>query len=318
MNRNRAPFLLAIAGLCAAGTASIAVACGVDLVGEASPDAGFVEASTSPSDPSKPAGTTTLEGGSLDTPPDADIIDGETPIPDAGPPKSDAGCTTSITDTFADGILPKWTTYGPVSQGTANGNAYARLIPLDTPGTAAGMFWVPTAKATSFTATFTYYARTDGFDDIGDGLTFTWITAKDANALGTGAVTGAGLGIQPGVSGYAFAFDGYQNSGINDTSSPSFSVLKIESTRGSPASYDWHVIKSGPWSGVYDSWRNTSVKLANGKVSTKVTTTSVFNDVAVTPSPIVAIGFTASTGGVHPIAFFVDTVSITLDDATCN
>jgi hypothetical protein len=297
-----------------AAVALAAFACGVDLIGTpdattpAGTDAGVQES------PNLPQPGETLDGGSLGVP-DAEVGDAETPLIDSGASNVECGAPT-LNDNFANGI-GQWTQYGDVTQGIQGSNGYARLIQLNTPGKAAGLFWVPTVNATAFKATFSYYARTYAGSG-GDGLTLTWLTAKDAAALGTGVVSGQTLGIPPNVSGYAFAFDAFRNNSITDPPSPSFSILKIDGAQP-PGNYAWHVKKSGPWSYVFDSWREVIVTVRDGKLTATVTGTAVFtNEPIDTTTPIVAIGFTASTGGADPIAFFVDTVSIAFENATCN
>ena len=301
------------------------MACGLDIVGSAD----TAEPDDSAPGPARPAPEPIDDlgdddGGAAPTF-DAALPD-ETPI-DGGPP--DAGpCSASITENFAQG-LGAWAQYGGVVRGVSGNNAYAQLIAPDAKSRAAGLFWVPPAgvKATSFRASFSYYVATPyRYWYMGDGLTFTWLTSTGGSALGAGAVTGAGLGLQPGIAGSAFALDGWQNSSIGDLAEPSFSVLGIDPARGNPGSYAWHLAKKGPYrrSDVYDAWRRIEIVVANGKATARFrfspngTPTTLFEDVTVDTANLVALGFTAATGGADAMGFFVDTVSIELTDATCD
>jgi hypothetical protein len=201
-----------------------------------------------------------------------------------------------------------------------SGNAYARFTTTSSYNRAAGLFWIPEVKATSFTATFEYYALTPFFQfGMGDGITFAWLTDTGVAALGAGAFSGGALGFAPNVTGHAFALDSYRNLSAGDPTSPSFSLLRVDKARGNPGSYDWHVATRGPLGSVYDAWRTVVIKVANGLASASVGTTMLIVDapVADKAAPILAIGFTASTGGGDPIAFHVDTVQIELTDPTC-
>jgi hypothetical protein len=300
------------------GTASLVVACGLDVVGSlASPSANVDGADAEP--PALNLG----DGGesAFDAaPPD------ETPI-DAAPVDAGPCGATSIVENFASG-LGSWTSYGGAAQGVTGNNGYARLIAKGDEERAAGLFWVPTVKATAFKARFNYYVSTPfEYWYMGDGLTFTWLTAKGSQVLGTGAINGQGLGLQPDAVGYAFALDGWKNSITNDLDAPSFALLEIDPARGEPGGYDWHVAKKGPYrrDDVYDSWRTIEVVVANGTASASFrftpagTATSLFADVPVdTSATLEAIGFTAATGGANAMGFFVDTVSFELTDAVCN
>ena len=313
--------------LVAAGAA--VVACGLEVVGnvnpiEAPPDAGVTPVDVSSDDAAAPEPERIGDGGEATT--DAAPID-ETPL-DAGPVVDAGPCGPSVlVDNFAQG-LGKWTHYGGVEQRTQGNNAYARLIAEGVPARAAGLFWVPTVKATAFKAKFAYYVRTsDRYWYMGDGITFTWLTSTGGTTLGTNATSGQGLGLQPGVAGYAFALDGWQNSSIGDLDAPSFSFLHIDPARGSPGSYGWHVSKRGPFyrPDVYEAWRTIELTVANGRASALFrfspngTLHSLIENVPVdTSTNVVAMGFTASTGGADAMGFFVDTVSFELTNATCN
>ena len=311
--------------LLAGGT--VLVACGLDLVGAAGP----VEITPTDAAATPETGATSLEPEKLGDgtePPAADAAPpDETPI-DAGP--VDAGpCTTSLVDNFAQG-LGNWTHFGGVERRTAGTNAYARLIAQDVKSRAAGLFWlVPSAvNATSFKASFAYYVSTPYREYYqGDGITFTWLTSTGTAPIGTGAVTGQGLGIQPGVTGYAFAIDQWRNESIGDLEGPSFNFLRIDPGAGNPGSYDWHVAKKGPYyqSQVYDAWRTIEITVEGGKASAVFRFSPggapnvLFTDVPVdTTAKITALGFTAATGGADPMGFSVDTVSFALTNATCN
>ncbi|MBX3264976.1 MAG: hypothetical protein KIS78_26020 [Labilithrix sp.] len=301
------------------------MACGLDVVGSADV-ADAEDAAARPAEP-EPEPIDDLGGDDAGSAPTFDAaLPDETPI-DAGPP--DAGpCSASITENFAQG-LGAWTQYGGVVRGVSGNNAYAQLIAPGVKNRAAGLFWVPPAgvKATAFKASFSYYVATPYRDwYMGDGMTFTWLTSTGGNALGANAVTGAGLGLQPGVAGNAFALDGWQNSSIGDLSEPSFNLLAIDPARGNPGSYAWHLAKKGPYrkNDVYDAWRRIEIVVANGKATARFrfssngTATTLFDEITVASADVVALGFTAATGGADAMAFFVDTVSVELTDPTCD
>ena len=250
----------------------------------------------------------------------------ETPI-DAAPVEAGPCGPSQLVDNFASG-LGNWTHFGGVEQRLSqSNNAYARLIAEGAAGRAAGLFWTPTVKAKAFKARFAYYVSTPlRYWYMGDGLTFTWLTSTGSAALGTGAVTGQGLGLQPGIAGHAFALDGWKNTAIGDDDAPSFSFLDIDPTRGNPGSYSWHLAKNGPYyrEDVYDAWRMIELTVQGGKATAMFRYApngnpyTLFEDVAVdTSANIVALGFTASTGGVDAMGFSVDTVSFELLDASC-
>ena len=310
------------AAVAVAALVSVA-ACGLDVVGRALPAESASDSPTS-TDATTPEperlGDGTEDPGADAAPPE------ETPI-DAGPVDAGPCGLPVLADNFAQG-LGKWTQYGGVEQAVAgNNNAYARLIAEGVESRAAGLFWLPNMNAKAFKASFSYYVSTPARDwYMGDGFTFSWLTSTGSAPLGSGAVTGQGLGLQPGTAGYAFALDEWQNTSIGDLKGPSFNLLHIDAARGSPGSYDWHLVKKGPYydSDVYDAWRTIEITVADGKASAwfrfvpNGTRSTLFTDVAVdTSANIVAIGFTAATGGSDAMGFFVDTVSIELTDATC-
>jgi len=307
------------------------VACGLDVVGTTVPDG--VESTT----PEGGAAISLEEAGASEPEPER-IGDGrDNEGADAAPPAEtpvDAGAVdagpcgpSALVDNFAQG-LGSWTHYGGVQQGVAqNGNAYARLIAEGANTRAAGLFWLPTVKAKAFKATFAYYIATPySYWYMGDGLTFTWLTSTGGASLGTGAIAGQGLGLQPGVAGHAFALDGRQHASIGDRGAPSFSFFDIDPSRGNPGSYDWHIENKGPYrrSDVYDAWRTIEITVANGRATAQFrfvpngSRYGLFENVPVdTSADIVAMGFTASTGSAEPMGFFVDTVSFELTDAVC-
>ena len=304
------------------------VACGLEVVGnavtvEATPEAGSSEPVVDPVEDAAVQPERIGDGGeaTLDAAPPE-----ETPV-DAGPIDAGPCGPTVLVDNFAQG-LGKWTHYGGVEQRIQGNNAYARLIAEGVRTRAAGMFWLPTVKATAFKARFAYFARSsDRYWYMGDGITFTWLTSTGGVALGTNAVTGQGLGLQPGVAGHAFALDGWRNALIGDLDPPSFSFLDIDPARGNPGAYGWHLSKNGPYyrTDVYDAWRTIELTVANGRAtamfrfSPNGTLHRLVENVPVdTSADIVAMGFTASTGGADAMGFFVDTVSFELTNATCN
>jgi hypothetical protein len=233
----------------------------------------------------------------------------------------DAGCgPTTFTENFANG-LGGWTTYGPVQvrMGGPQGN-FARLID-DQDSTAAGMFWLPKPKAKEIHVTFRY--RVDvpsGTDYIGDGFTFTWLTDNGAQVIGKDAISGQALGLWPGVTGYAWILDAWENSGIDDEQAPFFSFIHVENGRGRPGNYPWHVKKSVQYTySVFDTWWPVDIKIEAGKATAVVSTKTVVSDAPVdTNANITGIGFTAATGGAYPMRISVDTVTFELKNAVCN
>ncbi len=308
----------AFAALVVAG-AAVGVACGLDVVGTLAP------AEITTGDAASTAPATERIGDGDDAPALDAAAAEETPI-DAGPVDTGPCGPTVLVDNFAQG-LGSWVSYGGVEQRVTGNNAYARLIAEGDKKRAAGLFWLPKVNATAFKATFTYYVATP-FRTwyMGDGLTFVWLTSLGTSPLGTGAVEGQGLGIQPGTTGYAFALDEWQNSSIGDLEGPSFNFLRIDPARGNPGSYDWHLVKKGPYANkdVYDAWRTLEIVVEDGKASASFrftptsTPNALFTNVAVdTSANVVALGFTAATGGADAMGFFVDTVSFELTNATC-
>lgn len=311
-----------ILGAAALATSAL-VACGLDVVGGLGPASSLGDAAV-PTEPETQAPERLGDGGEAPTF-DASLP-GETVI-DAGPVDSGPCGPALFEENFAQG-LASWTHYGGVEQGVSGGNAYARLIEQGKRNRAAGLFWLPTVKATSFKASFTYYVSTPSSLSKGDGLTFTWLTSKGPQALGTNAVTGQGFGLPPGVAGHAVALDGWQNLLIGDPGAPSLSLIEIDPSRGNPGSYDWHIVKKGPYYEVdlYDAWRTIDVVVANGKASATFRfsangpPTTLFADVDVDEDDdgVIALGFTAGTGGVDAMGFFVDTVRFELTNASCD
>ena len=314
------------AGLLVVGGVAV-VACGLDVVGISLPgDA--VTATTDGDDAGAPEPERIGDGSERD---DTDAAPPEETTIDAGPVEAGACGASVLVDNFAMG-LGNWTHYGGVEQRIAqNNNAYARLIAEGASSRAAGMFWLPTVKAKAFKATFAYFVSTPfRYWYMGDGFTFTWLTSTGGAALGTGALNGQALGMQPGVAGYAFALDGWKNTSTGDRDAPSLAFLAIDPSRGNPGSYDWHVAKNGPYyrEDLYDAWRTIEISVMGGKASARFRFSPtgplhrLFDDVPVDSSTsgtsdIVAMGFTASTGGSDAMGFAIDTVSFELIDATC-
>ena len=56
---------------------------------------------------------------------------------------------------------------------------------------------------------------------------------------------------------------------------------------------------------------------SGGKLSADVSGTTLFQNVTIPAAPILALGFTAATGGADSLGFLVDTVNIQLTDAVC-
>jgi len=240
---------------------------------------------------------------------------------DAAAAIGDAGCgPTTFAENFA-GTLAGWSTYGPVAirPDGPQGN-FARLID-NQDGVSAGMFWLPQAKAKEIHVTFRY--RVDvpsGTTYIGDGLTFTWLTNNGPTAIGTNSISGQALGLWPGPSGHAFILDSWQNSGIGDEDAPYFSFIKIDSARGRPGDYAWHVRRSPAYDySVYNRWWPVDITIAAGKANAMIGSTRVIRDATLdTTTNITGIGFTAATGGAYPMRISIDTVQFELLNATCN
>lgn len=302
----------------------IGAACGLDVVG--SLDAGVA----AQPDATDAARTIAIDG---DLPDDAAVEaaslpqvpigpETETPIADAGAPDAVGDCGSPIiADNFNTAALAsRWLTYGTAKQSDDGfGNGYVQMIPTGQGGKVAGLFTLPGFTATSFNASFRYFARQPGgFGSVGDGITFFWVTSGAVSqATLADAIGGGGLGISRTLGGYAFALDAYRNSGINDPSAPSFSLLRVEPAKGAPSSYDWHVQNDGPYSGVYDTWRTITVTFNNGKLSASISGTKLFQNVSIPMANITALGFTAATGGTDALGFYIDTVNIELTDAVC-
>ena len=302
----------------------IGAACGLDVVGSRDAVAPASDASDATA-----AHTIDLDG---EVPDDAALEaaslpqvpigpETETPIADAGADAVGDCGSPIIADNFNTAALAsRWLTYGTAKQSDDGfGNGYVQMIPTGQGGKVAGLFTLPGFAATSFNASFRYYAQQPGgFGSIGDGITFFWITSGAVSqATLADAIGGGGLGLSRTLGGYAFALDAYRNSGINDPSTPSFSLLRVEPAKGPPSAYDWHVQNDGPYSGVYDTWRTVTITFNNGKLSASISGTKLFQNVTIPMANIVALGFTAATGGTDAIGFYVDTVNIELTDPVC-
>ena len=299
--------------------AAVGTACGLDLQGTM--DVAVEPSEGAPPNPSAPDGHAPDSGAEAAPLPEIPI-GGEAPIDAGVDAPGDCG-SPLIADNFngSNTIGAPWITSGTTAHGTeVNANGYVKLIPTGQGNKLGGLFAVPTVQAKSFITAFRYFAQIPGgaFGDVGDGFAFVWFTSGTINAttLGDG-VTGAGLGLPRALSGVAFAFDAYSNLSIGDPDIPSFSLLSLVPTRGTPGNYDWHIKNDGPYSGVYDGWRTVTVVLDKGKVSADVDGTKLFQAVSVPSANIVAIGFSAGTGGVDSLGFNVDTVRIELTDAVC-
>lgn len=301
------------------------VACGFDLAGslDVTPNASDSAADGAAPSTRDQDGDVADGGGEASALPEIPVGTGsELPIEDAGADATIGDCGSPIiADNFNAGIGPTWLTYGTTAAATeSNGNGYVKLIPTGQGSSFAGIFTRLQFAATSFIASFRYFAQQPyTFGSIGDGITLTWIasgTVTPATLADNGS--GGSLGIPRTLGGYAFALDAYRNSSIGDPSAPSFSLLHIEPAKGGPGSYDWHVQNDGPYSGVYDVWRTVTVTLAKGKLSADVDGTKLFQNVAIPSANILAVGFTASTGGAGAIGFNVDTVRIELTDPVCH
>jgi hypothetical protein len=300
----------------------IAAACGLDVVGSreapALPDAADASRAALP-DAEVPFDS------SVEAAPLAQVPIG----PEPEPPIADAGAdvvvigdcgSPVIADNFTAGIGPTWVTYGEAQAATSlQGNGFVRMIPTGQGGKVAGLFTRPGFTATSFIASFRYLAQTPSFsDNLGDGLTFFWITSGAVSqATLADAIVGGGLGIPRTLGGYAFALDAYHNSNVGDPSPPSFSLLHVEPARGAPGGYDWHVQNDGPYTGVYDGWRVVTLTFDKGKLSADVSGTKIFQNVSIPQAKILYLGFTAATGGADALGFAIDTVNIQLTDPVC-
>ncbi|MBX3185712.1 MAG: hypothetical protein KF819_01805 [Labilithrix sp.] len=296
-------------------------ACGLSIVG-----------SMDPSLPAEggPDSLTAVDGSAeIDASGDAEALpepmaDGsiEEPLGDAGVVMTDCGITT-LADTFNSGIDSTWVRTGDATRVTSSGNGYVRMTQVGQGSRKAGLFFTPTVTATEFKVSFRYYAQRPSVGwwetpRYADGVTFTWFTSGDKDDLSS-TNNGHTLAVPRKMGGAAFALDSFTNSSINDPSTPSFSLLRVDPARGDPGAYDWHVRNRGPYSNLYDTWRDVSVTYQGGLLSATVSTTNIFQNEAVTvpAGKIVAIGFTASTGGGHPVGYYIDTVRIELLNATC-
>lgn len=295
------------------------VACGFDL-------AGSLDAAPVPADGAAPIrdrdGDVADGGGEASPFPEIPVGPGsELPIQDAGPDAVGDCGSPIIADNFNTGIGPMWLTYGTTAPATeSNGNGYVKLIPTGQGSSFAGLFTKVPFTATSFVTTFRYLAETPSVfgSTFGDGLTFTWLTSGAVSqATFADATSGGGLGLPRTLGGHAFALDAYRNASIGDPNVPSFSLLRVDPAKGPPGTYDWHVQNTGPYSGVYDAWRTVTITFAKGKLSADVNGVKLFQNVSLPTANILAMGVSASTGGVDALGFAVDTVRIELTDAVC-
>ena len=287
---------------------AILTACGLDIVGAASPtpDASTEDAAT---------------GEDASRHDDAAHVGDSAPSDDAGTQDSGPQApVVLVTDEF-DADLNNWTIYGGVTHPTLNNNGFASLVPQGADHRAAGMFFVPPDGTKAFEAVYDIFIDPDGAS-AADGMTLTWLTSTLPTPLGTGAKDGRGLGIMPGAAGYSFALDTWKNNQTGDDDPPTFAFLEIDAALA-PGEYDWHIAQdAADPTNLYDEWRTIRVVVAEGKASAWIDTpggsseTPIFTDVTVdTSADIVAIGFTASTGNTKA-AFAVDNVTISAPAAT--
>lgn len=320
------PMRLAFVVSCAL-LVSVGVACGLDVVGSGdgpAPDHAADAADAHAALPGASADGAVLEDGAAEAAPLPEVPIGpgtETPPVDAGvAPVGDCGSPV-IADNFnSPSVASRWITTGEAKPASdLSGNGFVRMIPAAQGNKVAGLFTRPGFTATSFTASFRYAAQRPYFYGTwGDGLTFFWITSGAVSpATLADAVSGGGLAIPRTLGGYALALDAYSNANLSDPGTPSFSLLHVEPAKGPPGSYDWHVANIGPFSGVYDAWRTITITFAGGKLSASVSGTTLFQNVAIPAAPILALGFTAATGGVDSLGFLIDTVDIQLTDPVC-
>ena len=302
----------------------IGAACGLDAVGSGTSGPAANAADANAALPGAGADGDVADDATAEAAPlpEVPIAPGiETPPADAGVDvDGDCGSPT-IADNFNTASLaPRWVATGEAQPASDfSGNGFVRMIPAGEGGKVAGLFTRPGFKATSFTASFRYAAqRPYTFGNWSDGITFFWITTGVVNQTTLAdAVSGAGLGIPRALGGYAVALDAYRNMNIADPSVPSFALLHVDPSKGAPGAYDWHVQNTGAFTGVYDAWRTVTITFSGGKLSADVSGTTLFKNVAIPASPIVALGFTAATGGADSLGFLVDTVNIQLTDAVC-
>lgn len=285
-------------------------ACGLDVVGTA-PTVTEVS-SNDPIDNSLTFDDVTEAGASK----------GATDAAVDSPDPTDVTCSPVVmTETF-DSDLDGWIHYGGVEHRDRDGVTYARLTGRTTFNRAAGLFWIPNVKTTAFKAKYSFLASR--FMGGGDGLAFSWLSSTGASTL-TAGVPGQGLGIPYDARGYALAFDVWRNTSIGDAETPSFDLLNIDPARGVPGSYNWHLATHGPFSSdLYNGWRTLEISVGAGKLSATLhsfgshPTLTLYDNVPIdTSAPIVALGFTASTGSMSAVSFALDSVSIELENGSC-
>ncbi len=296
-------------------------ACGLDLTGTAN---------LSTDDD----GGTTGTDGSMDAPGHADATSGTdgssardtasdtATLPDTAPPV-DAGIDTGvdacgpivvIRDDFGSGIGAAWTKVGSATATTAGGanGPFVTLTPLQ--GGQQGELLYATAQPLgTFRVDFQFYMSTGGQSPVADGLTFAWFDR--ATGFGT-AVGGKGLGLPRTTGGYAVTFDTWQNTDINDPSSPYFGVLKLDSAKD-PGTFDWHGGSSSQLPLIAGVWHTAQIVVVAGNVRLIVDTIPFLSGITTTPIVSGAFGFTAATGGGNPIGVALDNVVFAIPNPAC-
>jgi len=241
---------------------------------------------------------------------------------------SGCGPTVMVDDTFSTGIGTSWKSGGAIHQQSGGAQPNVQLVP-------SSMFEYGTLyhdPVGSFDDAFSvsFRFRVDASASVvGDGFAFAWLD-------GTGDVTtasdGLGLGVIEQRSGWAFVLDTYQNPNNGDPSAPYYGIVKVDSARGKPGTYDWHVRSTAPLgSSVFGVAHTVKLTVISSRVTVVVDGATVLDSVPVGtdagrpgPGPWPGpgsvqrnIGFSAATGGASTLSAWVDDVRMTVPNPGC-
>ena len=250
----------------------------------------------------------------------------------------DGGCGPIVIadDTFATGLTSGWIPGGSTATNAGGATPAVELVPPNefAYGT---LYHAPLNSFTgAFSVSFRFRVDVPG-TFTGDGFAFAWL---DGNGDVTTASDGQGLGMIERRRGWAFVLDTYQNPDNGDPEAPYYGIVKIDSARGKPGTYDWHVQSTRPLgASVFGVTHTARVTMASGVVSAVVDDAPIFLSVAVEtftgfgpggPGPGPGgpggpgagaiegnFGFSAATGGTPPLTAYVDNVRVTVPNPAC-
>ncbi|HEY8074393.1 MAG TPA: hypothetical protein VIF62_09790 [Labilithrix sp.] len=279
--------------------ATVVVACGIDAVGSLAPPAEDAGSDASLPPPPLPP-----------EPPDAD--DGDSAIgvdaAEAGPKCGFVDVSDSLTT--LDGGLDGGPDGGWVIVHDSSNGTYPQIdtspegpaVSLVGFGSSVGGIYLQPRALKAFDISFRYIVECPGaVGSCSDGLSAIWLRANDGGPPELYApVSGATLGVPPGLDGGALTLDIATDPGPVDPATPAFSFLGIDGTK-SPGSYDWHLDSGAPDAGFLGGHdvklhvrKKTGVAIVDGRTELASTVPTNFDG---------WVGLVAASGGTSAVFY---------------